>query len=148
MKKFYLLLVCCLIWGQMFAQITDSVSFSLSQIEIVYQEEYATLSFEGCSFVEEVGAPQLPYLKLHYLLPINQRVSHISLYDTLFVSQNLLKAVYPAQPPSPVGDNPPEFVPPNPEYYNAPFPNATVEVAGHYFMKGYQVVTINLYPIQ
>ena len=137
MKKFYILLFCCLIWGQMFTQITDSVSFSLSQIEIVYQGEYATLSFEGCSFVEEVGAPQLPYLKLHYVLPINQRVSHISLYDTLFVSQRLSATVYPAQPPSPVGDTPPEFVALNPEYYNGQFPNATIAVEGHYFMKGY-----------
>ena len=93
MKKFYLLLVCCLIWGQIFAQIRDSVSFSLSQIEIVYQGEYATLSFEGCSFIEEVGAPHLPYLKLHYVLPINQRVAQISLYDTLFVAKSYFEVL-------------------------------------------------------
>jgi len=148
MKKVILLFLCLVMYGYGFTQITDSASFSLSQIEIAFQDEYATLSFADCSFIQEAGAPRLPYLKLHYVIPIDKQVSHISLYDTVFVSHLLLKPVYPAQPAYLIGDTLPAFVNPNANFYNTNFPGSIIDISGHNFMKGYHVVTINLYPIQ
>jgi len=148
MKKIIILLLCSVIYGYGFTQITDSVSFPLQQIKISTQDEYVTLSFADCSFIEEAGAPKLPYIKFRYVIPINKRISHISLYDTVFVSQILSKPVYPVQPVYPVNETPPAFVMPDSTYYNANFPNQMINVEEHFFMKGYHVVTINLYPIQ
>ena len=148
MKKIFVLFISCFIYGYGFAQITDSVSFSLPQIEVSTQGTYATLAFENCSFIKEVGAPRLPYLKFYYVIPIGKRVSHISLSDTVFVSQVLSKTVYPVQPEYPINESPPTFVVPNQNYYNTVFPNQNIEIGSHSFMKGYHIVVIDIYPIQ
>ena len=131
------------------AQVNDS--FTLNQNDVIIQQNgvYDVISFEGCSYTDEIGNPQLPVKIVSYVLPYHSTIIGID----VMVTQQKLNGnfyVFPAQPPRALdGSDPPPFVEPNLSVYssNLPYPNKTVEIVDDGYLYGYHVVTVKIYPI-
>lgn len=46
------------------AQITDTICFSINDIDIIIDNGYTRVSLNSCSTTDEIGFPELPRLEL------------------------------------------------------------------------------------
>jgi hypothetical protein len=133
------------------AQINDS--YILNQNDVIIQQNgvYDEISIDGCTYIDEVGNPQLPVKIVSYVLPYNSTVIGMVIN---IVSQEKLSGnyyVYPVQSPRVLdGSDTPPFVEPNSEIYNSntPYPSNTVEIINDGYTHGYHVVTVAIYPVE
>ena len=126
---------------------------SLQAGNLVFQQtgDYVEISFEGCSYTTEIGNPQLPVIIETFVVPYNAVVAGINVTVTSKEQIPGNYFIYPAQPPRILdGSEPPPFVEPNPDVYNAstPYPDKTVELVNDGYLHGYHVVTVMIYPIE
>ncbi len=155
MKRFNSFLFCILIAvilsiSTTFAQVNSN--FSLLKSDIVFSENngYDEISIDGSTYTDDIGKPKLPVFTETFVLPYDAVVTDIQV--TVTSSQTIQGKFYiiPAQPPQLLdGSDPPAFVEPDLSVYssNQPYPNKTVEIVDDSYMYGYQIVTVNIFPI-
>lgn len=151
MKKYTLLTILTLFYLGVCGQILDTVSFSSDEVVQFMENGYTRVFLSSCETTEEVGAPELPCLKLKYILPYQNQISSIIVIDSTktMLSNNVV--VYPKQPEYSMDDTTHHaFISPNREIYegNQLYPPQVVEVSQQYYNKGYKIVTICVYPIR
>ncbi len=149
MKNFYILISMFLLSMAGKAQVSDLLQLSSSELQFHAADSFTQVSFQGCSFGSEAGAPQIPYRVVRYVLPFDRKVDSVRI-DSLS-SQTLGEAyrIYPVQPVHSLNEPPPAFVPPDTAIYttSVPYPDVRVEIAGHVYDKGYHIVTLHVYPL-
>ena len=132
-----------------YAQISDSLQLSFSQLQFQTVNGFTQVSFPDCSFGREVGKPQIPFWEVRYVIPFDQKVDSIVIDNVSSQSLNGNYLLYPIQPDYPNNQPPPAFVEPDPAVYESdnPFPELLVELVEQYYEKGYHIVTLRVYPL-
>jgi hypothetical protein len=115
-------------------------------------DSFTQVSFPDCTFGREIGTPQIPYWKVRYVIPLDQKVDSIVIDNASFQPLNGNYLLYPIQPDYAMNEPPPAFVMPDSAAYNAqtPYPAVRVEIVGHYFEKAITLLfcMFILYPIR
>lgn len=146
MKKIYILIVCIVIaCNSLFAQLNDVVSFNVNQLKFTTVGNYKQVAFNDCSFTSQIGAPELPYLTVKYVIPFDKRVASITISDSASQVISGIYNIYPTQPKHPINEPPPAFVEPNVTIYNSNnrYPSMVVEIESQQYDKGYHMVILN-----
>lgn len=148
MKKLFLISIFILVNYSLWSQIQDNFNFDTNMITSTSIENFTKISFNSCDFTQEVGAPELPYKVVQYVIPYDKKVSSISLDSSRYITLGSY-LVYPAQPVYPLDEEPPAFVEPDSSYYNSnsAYPNQLIKIENQYYKNGYHLVTIFIYPL-
>lgn len=119
----------------------------------IAEQSYLTLSGEGYTFTEQVGAPALPVLRQLIEVPLGASVSlHLVNAETRTVSmtelgvQGTIAAVQPPQSKC-CDPNPP--VEPSAELYgNGFFPSEILAITDDFIMRGHRIVVVEIRPVR
>lgn len=138
-------------WVEADALVSETFSFSTSDLSFSQIQGYDLVSLPGCMYMRDVGKPALPVMMYHFAIPTNNTVTGftISGEETEEVSGSYL--IYPAQELGPLDFSPPpEFAPPDPSVYESsqPFPGILVDLSDEGYFAGSKIATIRVYPLQ
>lgn len=100
-------------------------------------------------YIENIGAPQLPYTIKTFLVPKNSQVSlNVKEINKSLIDKDIL--LYPLQFPVSVGRINPDWVEPDSVIYNSlnPFPGKYAEIISDKVSFGYRLVRIKFYPFE
>ncbi|MDP2724359.1 MAG: C25 family peptidase propeptide domain-containing protein [Bacteroidales bacterium] len=157
MKKFYLISLLMLIAYMANSQVNSNLQTGQSQIAFTVDNNYDRIDinypFSTKTFSSKqgnYGKPEIPIVQKRYLIPINAEQVSVQITNATEQTISGLYNIYPEQPPILLNGMPaPEWVEPDQDTYNSnnPFPGKIVEIAHVEFTFGYQIVTVNLYPI-
>ncbi len=128
--------------------VAHSFAFAKDQISIQRSCEYDEVSCEGAEQDRSpgrIGAPALPVLTCHLVLPPGTTVADLQF--TVRGTEDL-PGVFSIAPVTPETDEAPVL--PDPEIYAgwAPYPSASVRLTNAGCMKGYHLATIQVWPLQ
>ena len=136
------------IWLSIFsvnAQINDTITFSINDLEIDTVGDYLKLSMPDCSYTDIIGYPELPRLEVRYVIPADRMVSDVIVSDSVvqFLQGDYL--ILPHQPSSKIGDPSTFLVQPDSSIYrsNFPYPRKAVEIVDHYYEFGYHIALLS-----
>lgn len=151
MKKSILFISFFVLGLALRAQHIDSLSFPMTQISLTTENGYTRVSMQSCDITTDIGYPELPCLKLKYVLPYDQEISSITILDSTLqlISNNSL--VYPRQPDYPMDDTATHaFILPDENIYNnnTPYPLQIVDVSEQYYEKGCHLASIKVFPVR
>ena len=133
------------------AQTTDTLHFSVNDIEMETIGEYTRVSIPLCGTTWEVGNPELPCIELSYIIPYGQRVSSITMIDSTMQTPQGDFLVYPKQPEYPIDDTAThDFVQPNLDIYGSTnsYPMQAFTIKEQYNTDGFQLATVLFYPLR
>ena len=133
------------------AQTTDTLHFSVNDIEMEATGEYTRFSIPLCETTWEVGNPELPCVELTYIIPYGQRIVSIIMIDSTMQTLQGNYLVYPKQPESPIGDTVAYgFVQPNLSVYGSTnsYPMQAFTIKEQYNTDGFQLATVLFYPLR
>lgn len=110
--------------------------------------EYMNVVSEPSTYLNEIGAPNLPYCVKTFLVPVGVQPS-VQIHS---VNKELLKSdilVYPAQPQV-IISSVPEWVEPDSRIYNSsdPYPGNYAEIISDREDFGYHLVTVKFSPLE
>ena len=145
MLSFLLFITFELCWGN----IQHKVSFSKSDVTILFQEGFSKVRLPGCLVPGEPGSPELPVKSVSLVIPQDVKVTGVRLVSA---EKQRIKGnyfIYPAQLKVPFGEIAP-FSEPNKKIYESekPYPGKVIELAGDGFMNGYHIAGVLVYPLQ
>ncbi|MGI6291751.1 MAG: C25 family cysteine peptidase [Bacteroidales bacterium] len=152
MKKINLIMILLISSVYCFADYSDSVRTNLSDLSFSTQEGYDVIQLKNASYINQIGAPQLPIKIIRILIPIDKKVDSISI-DSVNVQQlNGKYNLYPVQTPVPINislesvpfDNPDTSIYNN----NTPYPATKYSITNDGYPMGYHVITITFYPLE
>ncbi len=134
-----------------YGQYSGSVSFDQNELTFSTIDEYDVVYYNSSEYTDIIGAPQLPAIKLLYLIPLNSYVDEIEInsYSSSQISGSFY--IYPKQYPIILdGKTTYEFVEPNSEYYNSnnPYPAYIAEKGEDFYFMGFHLQTIIFHPVQ
>jgi hypothetical protein len=112
---------------------------------------YDLVVLEGAAMTTQVGAPSLPTIAVNVVVPQDMRVTGVTCLPTTTDEVEGSCFIVPVQRPRPISDTGrPSFVPPDPIIYNSdgPYPRALGMLAGQNSMRGYNVASLIVYPLQ
>jgi len=112
---------------------------------------YDIVTIEGAPMTTLVGAPSLPAITVNVVVPQDMRVTGVTCVPTTSDSIEGSFFIMPAQRPQPISSTAsPSSVPPDPAIYNSdvPYPRALGMLAGQSSMRGYNVASLIVYPLQ
>ncbi len=152
MIKFKLLALLLIVSMLGYAQYSSSIVTNLSELSFSKKNNYDVISFAGRDYTDKVSNPQLPVKTASFVIPVDQKVSSITItgktvqqlsgtYNVLPVQKQIpLNMVVDAQP----------FDQPNPAVYNStnPYPGLSYKIVNDGYPMGYHVVTIEFYPVE
>ncbi len=135
------------------ASLERGFSYSPSQLTIVDSLDYSYISLAGCAHIEEPGQPDLPVKALSYAIPLDRRVSGISV--TVVDSQliGLSKPVYPGQLPYfylAEDTTTREFMEPDSTIYSSSelFPEVLATGGYEGYFAGLKIANLLVYPVR
>lgn len=102
-------------------------------------------------YINEPGKPILPYWTFTLVIPQGMKVGNVRVIEEGTTEIKSDFPPYPAQPTVPVSQMTlPEFVPPDPQVYNAayPWPKDRYSVGQIGIKSGFRLVNINIYPVR
>jgi hypothetical protein len=89
-----------------FADYKDSVKANVSDLRFSTQDGYDVIGLENASYIDQIGAPQLPAKIVRLLIPIDKKVDSISI-DSVCVQQLAgTYHIYPVQAAIPMNVSP------------------------------------------
>lgn len=153
MKKIYFFIAILLIMGFqnkfVRGQCSDNKTFTINDIDYDTIQGYSFIKIGECQYTDEVGAPCLPKFILRYVVPLGAVIDSVSIQSSIKVKLDSTLIVYPTQYPQ-IGEQIPEFVLPDSNIYNSndPFPSNNIYLKSYDLLMGYQIATIELYPVQ
>ncbi|MEO0129288.1 MAG: C25 family cysteine peptidase [candidate division WOR-3 bacterium] len=97
----------------------------------------------------EPGTPELPAVYLNYIIPPNAKAESLIVSQFQFIQIPGEYYIYPAQPPTVIGETAP-WVPPDTLIYNSDniFPGEFIKIVGDGVMDGARIVTVEVKPLQ
>jgi hypothetical protein len=130
-----------------------NVTLDLSEHELTFAKsgDYDFIVLPGAATTTVVGAPALPALAVNVVIPQNMRVTGVKCTPVTTEDVEGSFLIMPVQPPRPISaEGEPKLVPPDPAVYNsdAPYPAELGKAAGQNSMKGYNVASLIVYPVQ
>lgn len=152
-KHCILLLVSFLNITFLFGQISHTVNFRVSDVEVRLDADgYTHLYMQDTYSIDEAGKPDLPVCYRTFVLPADAEVTDIELGSVARERIAGSPLVFPVQPPVPTHIQQVEidFTPPDPDVYNFnhPFPEKPVEVLSDRTEMGYHLVTVKISPLE
>ena len=145
-----------MIIGVVFVMITsangqiDGIITWVENIDFTFRPEgeYMNVVSEPSTYLNEIGAPNLPYCVKTFLVPVGVQPS-VQIHS---VNKELLKSdilVYPAQPQV-IISSVPEWVEPDSRIYNSsnPYPGNYAEIISDREDFGYHLVTVKISPLE
>jgi len=84
-----------------FADYHDSVKTYLNNLSFSTQDGYDVIQLENASYMNQIGAPQLPVKIVRILIPIDKKVDSISIDSVSMQALNGKYHLYPVQAPVP-----------------------------------------------
>lgn len=151
MKKFLFTLIFSLSCVISKAQITDNITFSLSDITFDTLRGYTRITMKNCQPTEIIGAPELQKMNVWYVIPYNKHVSQIVINNSMYERLPGLYNIYPKQPDIPSGnDDNLAFVEPDSLIYRSsvPFPNKSIDKIEEYYDNGYKILYFQYNPLR
>jgi len=112
---------------------------------------YDLVVLEGAAMTTQVGAPSLPAIAVNVVVPQDMRVTGVILVPAISDSLEGSFFIMPVQRPQPISNTgKPSSVPPDPVIYNSdePYPKALGMLAGQSSMRGYNVASLIVCPLQ
>jgi hypothetical protein len=148
--KFLAFLLIANTWS--YAQYTSSVVTNLSELSFSKKDNYDVISFTDRNYTSKVSEPQLPVKTLSFVIPVDQKVSSITINNKTGQQLSGTYNVMPVQKPVPLNMALPlsPVDQPNPAIYNStsPYPGVSYKIVNDGFPMGYHVVTIEFYPVE
>jgi len=143
--------------GKAMASIQDNFTFSESELTVVDTTGadsviYSYVSLPDYDHTGEFGKPHLPVKVFTYAIPLDKRVSGVSVTvsDSEFIDISHL--VYPAQLPPLylMAQPPPEFAEPDSSTYDSsdPFPEVLSQSGYESYFAGLKMANISVYPVR
>lgn len=133
-------------------ELTQSVSYSPSDISFSTVKGYDVVRLEGCELTEGDGEPQLPVRLVRLALPSGARVEEVKVVSAQVETLGGKYLVYPSQPPRPLSVSAQEiaFVEPKEPLYNSrnQYPGRLVELTGIGNLSGQAIAGLLVYPLQ
>lgn len=153
----YAAIILLVFGGKALASLQDNFTLNESELAIVDTTVadsvvYSYISLAGYDHIGEPGKPSFPVKVFSYAIPLDKRVSGVSVTvsDSELISISHL--VYPAQPPLIYleGHSPPEFVESDSSIYNSsnPFPEVLSEGGYESYFAGLKMANISVYPVR
>ncbi len=146
--------LCLLIFVGFFslgiAQGPYTLSYNLSQFKFSVENGYNRVKGLEMATTTDIGTPELPVKSLNFILPNGQRVENIEVISINLVPLSGIFDIYPTQPPVPLPEPPPPWVPPDSFIYSqdAIYPDSMpIRVIHHGKFDGIPVATIAIYPL-
>ena len=112
---------------------------------------YDLVVLEGAAMTTQVGAPSLPAIAVNVVVPQDMLVTGLTCVPAITDKVEGSFLIMPVQRPRPISaTGKPSFVPPDPVIYSSdePYPEALCRLAGQGSMRGYNVVSLIVYPLQ
>jgi len=130
-----------------------TVSLDLSGRKLTFSKTgaYDLVILEGAAMTTVVGAPALPAVAVNVVVPQNMRVTGVKCTPAATQDVEGTFLIMPVQPPRPASaEGEPEFVSPDPAIYgsDAFYPAELAKAAGQNSMKGYNIASVIVYPLQ
>ncbi|MBN1296988.1 choice-of-anchor J domain-containing protein [bacterium] len=114
-------------------------------------ERYVKIDMEGAPLMAHPGEPMVPHRPVTLLLPQNETMIDVSIVYDGWHRLPGIHRLAPGQHDYPLS-RPQDTIltPPSPAIYgsNTPFPRESASIPRIFWSKGYQIVTVNLYPIR
>ncbi len=134
-------------------EINRTYKFNEPRIELIdiNQTIYHRLIMENTSSISKPGEPKLPVYESKILLPQDTKIHEIKIGYTEKINLGNDFNIEPSGQPVPISklntSRPPE---PNPDIYNSNniYPSELYEKVGVYSFRGYNILVLNLHPIQ
>jgi hypothetical protein len=157
MKKFYLISLLIIFAFMANSQVNDNLQTAQGQLSVTVDNDfkrleisypYSTKTFSTKQGI--YGKPEIPIIQKKYLLPLDAEQVSVQITNTTQQTISGLYNIYPEQPPIPLnGGESPKWVEPDPNIYesNNPYPGKFIDIVHLEYTFGYQIVTVNLYPV-
>lgn len=133
--------------------VTSSVGSFNADLTIVYTFEAVSADtqwiLKDTQMREIPGEPMIPYRAARILLPHNTTVVDVSVEHSTPIIEEGIELAW-GQPPCTVSGGTPEIVDKDGTIYNSDnaYPETLFEVMGVHSFRGFQVLTVHLYPVQ
>lgn len=134
------------------SSITQRLTFYKQDLKSTRIKGYELITLAGCDLTQRIGEPQLPVYVANILLPSGARVDGIRITTARreFLPGEYL--IYPAQPPKILSlkEQHIPFFEPKQSVYNSPkpYPGEVVKYIGSGSLRGYNIASFLVYPIQ
>lgn len=152
MKRINLLMLFLVSFVYSFADYSDSVKTNVSDVCFSTQDGYDVIGLANASYINQIGAPQLPIKVIRILIPIDKKVDSIRIDSVRMQTLNGKYYLYPVQAAIPMNIAPNTVPFDNPDtaiyYNNTPYPAMRVEITDDGYPMGYHVITLTFYPLE
>lgn len=128
--------------------VSGEMTFDRNRLALGERDGMTCISLERYTSTWEVGAPSLPIAVTQFVVPPNMRVVGVTAQE---LESDTLGAydVYPVQPAVPLSaTETPDFVPPEPAYYNSSYPGSVVTTGHQGSLFGYNIASVFVAPVQ
>jgi len=128
--------------------VSAEMTFDREQLVLAERDGMTVVSLGRYVGAWETGAPAVPVAVAQLVVPPGMKVMGVTV-DTVETEMVGTYDLYPVQPPVPLSaTDTPDFVPPDPKYYDSVYPGE-VAVAGHQgSMFGYNIASVFIAPVQ
>ncbi|MCK9423841.1 MAG: C25 family cysteine peptidase [Bacteroidales bacterium] len=157
MKKYLCIILVFVTIGQLHGQVSGILQTSMNNLVFSQEKGYTRVKLSyplpTKIFITTqglFGEPEVPVVQQKYLVPINADSIVIQLLNASSQRLSGTFLLYPEQPPVPVDyTEPPAWVEPDSLIYqsSSPYPSKRVEITNVESIFGYQVITVNIYPL-
>lgn len=156
MKQLFTLLLLVVFMTSGKSQITEQFTLSLQDISISTENGYDRLDLSSGAFTNNVvvgynseqGDPELPMLKLSFLVPINSSGYSTQINNEVTHTYAGTYNIYPTQPSGKNLLTPANWVEPDQQIYSSanPYPSNQVAITNKELTMGYKIITVYVSP--
>ncbi len=116
-------------------------------------QTYLTLTGEGYTFTDQVGAPALPVLRKMIEVPLEAKVSleliEATTQTVSLTALGLQGSIAPVQPSQPkCGESEPAVSPSDELYGSGLFPTEPLAIVDDFIMRGHRIVVVEIRPVR
>ncbi|OPX17788.1 hypothetical protein BXT86_04585, partial [candidate division WOR-3 bacterium 4484_100] len=132
-----------LLWGGY------TIDYSPAEFSFYKEKGYDRIKTPRFELCGEPGTPELPAVYLNYIIPPDAKAESIIISQSHLVQIPGKYLIFPAQPPSPIGETLP-WVPPDTLIYNSDslFPGRFIRITDVGIMDGARIVTVEFRPLR
>ena len=144
----YLWILSCL---PIIAQIGGQVNIDINELSLSKKNGYDVIQWNASMHkIQQVGAPELPVTVQTFVVPLNVKVTGITITVKKRSTVEQTLTPYPAQPIPPETGEKINFVEPDSAIYkgNSVFPQKRAEIIADYNEMGYHLVKVQLNPVE
>jgi hypothetical protein len=141
-----LLFLPVMLWGM---DIVETINFDVTKVEFYEEDGFTILRMEGADPYIVPGAPELPAVSIRLLIPPDKDVESVEILEieeAPFLENVIVKPSHLLGVP---GYIEPQFLPPDPQYYERDvYPNEIIKFGGTGNMGGYRIAAFLIFPLR